>query len=311
MSAVEVESTAIADTSGDARTDFVAVAQDEKENGTIEGEYNQNIMNAYLIMKYHVLINEDSDEKRSIILMLVVMYYATSAIQTISYILLIIVYVGSGDYPLQSKHTWVIWHFEFPNNEQWIAFCMFPLYIIGIVGLCGEVQIAWQDWKLFAHHAAANADGAKVRIPFEIIMAKTGEIVSLGCAALVYIYFLARYPSGTGWGSVLDTIFNLLAYQFVTQMDESVYPLIETNMRIWCKHRGVAVDDIFAGQMAYEKPSNVFPRLAWIGATSLFFTGLQAQAKYTTFTAIGLIVIISLYRLKELWQKQKDILTRK
>lgn len=104
-----------------------------------EAEYTRNVLNAYLIMKYHV-ISESTDrcKCRWHILALGIVSYMTMAIQTCSMILLMLIYIWSGDYKDYTVTQNLLYNIFPERNLNVTMFYMLPFYIIGITAVRSE-----------------------------------------------------------------------------------------------------------------------------------------------------------------------------
>lgn len=117
----------------------------------------------------------------------------------------------------------------------------------------------------------------------------------------MYIYIIAKYSSAEddGLESVLDAIFNLLAYQFITTLDDIMYPLISGNLRIWCNENGYELNQVFTGHIPLSQTYNLYVRFGWITASAVLLTALHTQSSMTTGIGLGIWLFFSVFMLIE------------
>eukprot|EP01084_Bolivina_argentea_P067793 123391_1 len=183
----------------------------------MEGECNENIYNAFLIANYRSDLewNDFYSLSREIKYGLGIFTYMVAFTQIVSLIVLIrMVQITSG---ISAQHKFFKSIFNdplLPNNGY--SMFTFTFFIIGIFASLNEARQTNQDILLLKTLSCNNNFHYKfLKLFVELGLGYLGSIV--------FLMTVAYYSNSNSWEGILNTIFNLLAYQFILDVDEMAY----------------------------------------------------------------------------------------
>eukprot|EP01083_Nonionella_stella_P038444 104597_1 len=173
-----------------------------------------NIYNAYLLVRYREDMINHKDTT-----WLGIFAYFIAGVQWAALMLLgAIVIDNSGVVRPWMEMQWI--------PADWNTLVMFPFFIIAGVTCRRDIHKLYQDLDAFAI--------LKIPYGFHVTFFKLGTEVALTFfGSMTYLIILALYSDSHGnWSSIFNAILNLLAYQFITNVDENAYLAIEQILRL-------------------------------------------------------------------------------
>ena len=219
-------------------------------------EYNKNIMNAYLLLKYKYSIKYPLGWDYAAIA------YITVFVQFQAMLFLTIAIVRLGGVQMTKDY-----HFQ----EQPIGGgdIVWPFFFIGFIIAVEKMQIVMLDWKMFSKFFMSIQDKKKKRkLKREVYFLKSLEAFMMICGVLGFFTVIALYSPHDEWNGILNSILNLLAYEFILSLDECVFDLLYANLRKYYESNGHDSDfkNVFRGAPGTLYLNNKSKRVSfWMG----------------------------------------------
>jgi len=201
------------------------------EDDVVRMGYNVNIYNAYILFK--ALNIKDSATLQD----LRISTYIILAVQIAAMVILIrLVMLQSGvnvadDYKMEK------WPIE--NSMM-----MFPFFIIGCLSLWKDYSATTTDGFLLMHDLRFE--------PFaESALIKFCEAVVTAYGSFGFLVVIALYAQHD-WNGILNSVLNLLAYEFILQLDEGVASMVNARLSSVLQEEGRELKEVFTGKVMSE-----------------------------------------------------------
>eukprot|EP01084_Bolivina_argentea_P164066 285297_1 len=226
----------------------------------IQQECNHNIYNAFLIAYYRddpkLKLKEHDVINKQIKYGLGMLAYLTAISQCAALIFLIrVVMITSGV---------KIWDLLGSGRTGYAMF-MWPFWFIAIIVCLKESQEATMDikvlkeWNITSIISIDDNDKKTCTCKWKNIHVFFLKIITeqiLGyVGSLVYFFVIAIYSSDDKWDGIINTIFNLLAYQFILDADEWAYSVVRLTIKLALAETSPQIDIkyFFSGHVKDDK----------------------------------------------------------
>jgi hypothetical protein len=184
--------------------------QDKKEIVEISFGYNPNIYNAFIL--FQGLKIKDT----AIVQDLRVASYLTLVVQSAAILILIRLVMLQSGISLADDYKMETWPIE-------NSLVMFPFFIIAFLAIGKEGMAAMTERFMFRKDE-------RLELSDEAYFFKSAEFCMIA-PSLVFSIVIALYANHD-WNGILSSVLNLLAYQFILQLDELVLSMSIVNAKL-------------------------------------------------------------------------------
>lgn len=260
----------------DSKESAIEECKDQDDSIQIPLGYNRNIINAYILFKGMGI------QDTATVTDLRITAYMIIAIQYIALSMLMVLVANQSDYD-PAKIKW-----QLPVEKSWM---IFPFFIIALLTFSQENIVSLTDYAMFNCDERLELDGWYKE--FGSIKRLEGLLNIFG--SYLFLIVIAWYGTHD-WNGVLNSALNLLAYQFILQLDEGVLSILDAKLRIVLqKENKPELEEVFTGKLAVERNEDLVkwlmtPLSAWIAAIST----LTMVPMWAYYSRSSMLIVIAL-----------------